>query len=161
MGLRPYAAWPGYFAEYGRREPRAKTHTPTSFAWGKPELPVWDIMGANPEHKAVFAAAMKAQTMLSNAEIVGPKAMYSIDWLADEAAKTTDSGKPLLVDVGGGLGQMLKGILAVLPNFPRSRLVLQDRQEVIKEAEQIADPALEGVVHMGHDFHQEQPVKGE
>jgi hypothetical protein len=37
--------------------------------------------------------------------------------------------------------------------------VLQDRREVIEEAR--AEEGLEGVVMMEHDFHEEQPVKGE
>ncbi|KAL8367082.1 hypothetical protein RB595_007675 [Gaeumannomyces hyphopodioides] len=166
MGMRPYALWPSYFSEYGRREPQSQTHTPASFAWGRPELPIWNIIGANPEHKAVFGAAMKAMSFLSNADVVGEKALYSLDWIAEEAAEgpaATAAGEqlpPLLVDVGGGLGQMLKMILAALPSIPPARLVLQDREEVIEEARRIADPALQGVVHMPHDFHQPQPVQG-
>lgn len=163
MGMRPYALWPSYFSEYGRREPQSQTHTPSSFAWGRPELPIWDVIGANPEHKAVFGAAMKAMSFLSNAEVVGDKALYSLDWIAEEAAKGPAAGEqspPLLVDVGGGLGQMLKTILTALPSIPPARLVLQDREEVIEEARRIADPVLQGVVHMPHDFHQPQPVQG-
>ncbi|KAL8341834.1 hypothetical protein RB601_005326 [Gaeumannomyces tritici] len=169
MGMRPYALWPSYFAEYGRGEPQGRTHTPASFAWGRPELPIWDIIGANPEHKAVFGAAMKAMSFLSNADVVGDKALYSLDWIAEEAAEgpaVAAAGEqpppppPLLVDVGGGLGQMLKMVLTAFPSIPPARLVLQDREEVIEEARRIADPVLQGVVHMPHDFHQPQPVQG-
>lgn len=164
MGMRPYASWPSYFSEYGRREPQSQTHTPASFAWGRPELPIWDIIGANPEHKAVFGAAMKAMSYWRNADVVGDKALYKLDWIAEEAAANAGEQEqpppPLVVDVGGGLGQMLKMILTEFPSIPPGRLVLQDREEVIEEARRIADPVLQGVVHMPHDFHQPQPVQG-
>jgi len=161
-GMKPYMRWPEYFEKYGRREPQGQAHTPSSFAWGQPELPIWDIIAQNPEHKRTFATTMKAQTIKAT-EVVGSDALYTLNWV-EQLAKAGGGGggddRTLLVDVGGGHGQLLKEILAELPDIPPERCVLQDRKEVVEEALALDIPAMKGVRHMGHDFHREQPVKG-
>jgi len=157
LGLRPYLAWPEYFEKYGRREPRTTSPVPGSFAWGHPEVPIWDVIAQNPEHARIFAASMKIQS-IHHAELVGEAAQYSLKWVGEEIHR---HDAPLLVDVGGGHGQLLKSILSEVPGIPTERCVLQERGEVIDEARRLDDPALAGISYMAHDFHKEQPVKGE
>lgn len=68
--------------------------------------------------------------------------------------------RAVLVDVGGGNGHCLATILREYPNIPQERCVLQDRNEVLKAAEDVNDPALSAVKKVPIDFHHEQPVKG-
>lgn len=153
-GIRSYALWPQYFATYGRAEPPRVTHTPFSFAWGHPELAPWEVKALYPEYAALFAQSMEAKAMVGGGmRWAGEGAFYDLGWLAGEEG--------VVVDVGGGLGQLLKDVLADVPGVGAGRCVLQDRREVIDQAVEKADPALAGAVMMEHDFHVEQPIKGE
>lgn len=153
-GIRSYALWPQYFATYGRVEPPRVTHTPFSFAWGHPELAPWEVKALYPEYAALFAQSMEAKAMVGGGmRWAGEGAFYDLGWLAGEEG--------VVVDVGGGLGQLLKDVLADVPGVGPGRCVLQDRREVIDQAVEKADPALAGAVMMEHDFHVEQPIKGE
>ena len=156
-GVRSYALWPQYFAAYGRAEPPRVTHTPFSFAWGHPELAPWEVKALYPEYAALFAQAMETKVMVGGGmRWAGEDAFYDLGWLAAEEG---EGG--VVVDVGGGLGQLLKDVLADVPGVGPGRCVLQDRREVIDQAVEKADPALAGAVMMEHDFHVEQPVKGQ
>ena len=61
---------------------------------------------------------------------------------------------PLLVDVGGNVGHDLHKFLQKHPEMAH-RLVLQDREEVLRDAK--CPPAVN---LMAHDFFEQQPVKG-
>ncbi|KAK0610667.1 O-methyltransferase-domain-containing protein, partial [Bombardia bombarda] len=173
-GLKPYAHWPAYFARFGRREPPGNTHTPFSVAWGHEELAPWEIKALYPEYAAAFTRSMRSREVVAGGvKIVGEGALYDFGWLGEEPARVRAAldaaGRegegvavwvPLVVDVGGGLGQLLRDMLSEVKGIRPERCVLQDRQEVIDEAITKGDPVLEGVVMMEHDFHEEQPVKG-
>src|SRR3569833_3330232 len=88
-GMKPYMRWPEYFEKYGRREPQGQAHTPSSFAWGQPELPIWDIIAQNPEHKRTFATTMKAQTITAT-DVVGSDALYTLYWV-EQLTKTNNN----------------------------------------------------------------------
>ncbi|KAL8904742.1 MAG: hypothetical protein Q9207_003073 [Kuettlingeria erythrocarpa] len=60
----------------------------------------------------------------------------------------------LLVDIGGGPGHQCVALKKRYPNL-RGRIILQDTEDVIKEA--LFYPGIEAMVH---DFWTEQPVKG-
>lgn len=159
-GLRAYVSWPEYFERYGRREPEGPTHTPSSLSWGQPEKAVWEIIAADPEYSRRFAEAMRARQIAGgNVRLAGREALYDMTWIGDEARGWPEDSA-LVVDVGGGHGQLLKDILSEVPSVPARRCVLQDRPEVVRDAEAAADPMLREVVKRGHDFHAEQPVKG-
>jgi hypothetical protein len=55
---------------------------------------------------------------------------------------------------------LVRDVLRDVEGVRPAQCVLQDRGEVIEEAK-AAGRGLEGVVLMEHDFHEEQPVKGE
>ena len=75
------------------------------------------------------------------------------------AAGSDDVERPLLVDVGGGQGQAIIGILRKFPDLPASRFVLQDLPDPITNAK-TSQALPSAVVKMEHDIWTEQPVKG-
>ena len=81
------------------------------------------------------------------------------DWLdvipfGDAAASMDSPDCVVFVDIGGNIGHQCARLKAKYPNLS-SRIVLQDREETIKNA-----PSIEGVEFMVHDFFTPQPVKG-
>ncbi|KAK3346374.1 O-methyltransferase-domain-containing protein [Lasiosphaeria hispida] len=157
-GLKPYARWPEYFAQYGRQEPEGQRHTPFSYGWGHPDLAPWEIKALYPSYASTFTKAMKSRQIVGgDMPVAGPAALYDLSWVGDEAARKEG---PLVVDVGGGLGQLLKDVVTAVPAVTPDRCVLQDREEVIDEARRVGDEVIREVVMMDHDFHTEQPVKG-
>ncbi|KAK7943539.1 Demethylsterigmatocystin 6-O-methyltransferase [Apiospora aurea] len=77
-------------------------------------------------------------------------------WSRDRPKWFQDGYYPVfLVDVGGGSGHDLQQLLERFHEEIPGRLILQDRPEIV----QIADTGAE-IEKMGHDFLNEQPVKG-
>ncbi|KAK3314184.1 O-methyltransferase-domain-containing protein [Apodospora peruviana] len=161
-GMRPYAQWASYFAQYGRREPTSVNHTPFSFSWGHPDLSPWEIKALYPEYGSNFARSMKSRQIVGgDMKLTGPEALYDFSWVGQEAGKR--KGEKVVVDVGGGLGQLLRDVVSSVEGVDANQCVLQDRSEVIDEAREAAaagDEVMKDVVMMEHDFHTEQPVKG-
>ncbi|KAK0648183.1 S-adenosyl-L-methionine-dependent methyltransferase [Cercophora newfieldiana] len=159
-GFKSWLSWPEYFERYGRREAPDVTHTPFSFAWGHPELPPWEVKALYPEYAAQFARTMKSRQIVGgDMKLTGPAALYDFSWLAEEA-KGRGANEPVVVDVGGGLGQLLRDLLAAVPGVSGRQCILQDRKEVLEEAAAVGDAVLDDVVMMEHDFHTKQPVRG-
>lgn len=71
-----------------------------------------------------------------------------------EFALGTDETTPLMVDVGGGVGQQCIALYEKYPRLP-GRIILQDRPAVLAKA--ITSDRVE---RMPHDYLTEQPVKG-
>jgi demethylsterigmatocystin 6-O-methyltransferase len=72
----------------------------------------------------------------------------------DVATSMDSSDRAAFVDIGGNIGHQCARLKAKYPNLS-GRVVLQDREETIKNA-----PSIEGVEFMVHDFFTPQPVKG-
>ncbi|KAK4153449.1 Demethylsterigmatocystin 6-O-methyltransferase [Chaetomidium leptoderma] len=170
-GMKPYAHWPEYFRAHGRREPAGQTDTPFGFGWGHPELPPWEVKALYPDYARCFARSMRSRQMVGgDTVVVGEGALYDLSWVGREAAAEGGDedeeggggggGGVVVVDVGGGLGQLLKDVLRDVEGVRPGQCVLQDRREVIEEARAVGGGELDGVVMMEHDFHEEQPVKG-
>lgn len=159
--LLPVAHWPEYFGTHGLAEPKKANVTPWGLSWGHPDKTNYEVFALFPEKALPFNASMKVG--VADMPITG---MYDFSWIAKYAAaaaagdgdKTGD--RTLLVDVGGGMGQALKAILAENPDIPAERCALQDRPETIEEVEKEADGALAKVQKFGASFHGEEPVKG-
>ncbi|KAJ3529362.1 hypothetical protein NM208_g9793 [Fusarium decemcellulare] len=149
----PFIFMPQYFDKYGLCEPKGETHNPYTFANGQPEKSYWDVMHQDPERMRVFQQSMRS------AEAMMPATgLYDYSWIQGEADK--DSDRPLLVDVGGGRGHVVQAICEEYTWMPKERCVVQDREDVIKEAQQLDVPELRGVKLMPHDFNAKQPTKG-
>ncbi|KAK3936818.1 Demethylsterigmatocystin 6-O-methyltransferase [Diplogelasinospora grovesii] len=158
-GMKPYAHWPEYFLKHGRREPSGNTNTPFSFGWGHLELAPWEIKALYPDYGAKFTKSMKSRQIVGgDMKLTGPDALYDLGWLGEEAQARKDGAA--VVDVGGGLGQLLKDVIREVPGIRPRQCVLQDREEVINEAKEVGDEALKDVEMIAHDFHTPQPVKG-
>lgn len=157
MSLTPYMSMPRYFDEYGRKEPQTINHVPATFAYGHPEMSVYEMIGRNPAWTKRFSRQMEAMEI--NMPIAG---VYDFDWLVQRVQEETaeDKDRPVFVDVGGSIGQAVKAIMAENPALPPGRFVLQDRQEVISSPQVVNDPELGDVTKIAVDFHREQPTKG-
>ncbi|KAI3393436.1 hypothetical protein diail_4272 [Diaporthe ilicicola] len=160
--LLPVAHWPEYFGTHGLAEPKKANVTPWGLSWGHPDKTNYEVFALFPEKALPFNASMKVG--VADMPITG---MYDFSWIgryATATATATDAGadkaRTLLVDVGGGMGQALKAILAENADIPAGRCALQDRPETIEEVEKEADPALAQVQKFGASFHGEEPVKG-
>jgi len=157
MNIPALFALPDYFKKYGRTEPATRTHTPYSFALGKPELTVWEVMRQDPDRNGV-AEGMRAFGAFE--KMMPMTGVYDFSWVAREAAADSRGTRALLVDVGASKGHVTKAICESTPGLPMSRCVLQDLPEVVRELEKADDPALRDAQKMATDFHREQPVKG-
>ncbi|KAB2571908.1 O-methyltransferase hmp5 [Lasiodiplodia theobromae] len=151
-GLVPYCKFPEYFRAYGRKEPLEPTHSPHGFGWGVPEKNFWDAC----TDQRIEAVNISMQTLDQVLPVIG---IYPFRWVMENADKVAPDA-PLIVDVGGGKGQVLAQIRDSLPELPSERLVLQDRDITIKHAEESRPQQLEGAKFMVHDFFKPQPVKG-
>ncbi|OHF03869.1 O-methyltransferase [Colletotrichum orchidophilum] len=143
---------PEYFEQYGRREPATRRHTPYAFAHGQPEKEVWEIHQENPEQVKRF---MKGMEMVQ--QFIPLAGIYDFSWV--EAKLSEQHDRPILVDVGGSKGHVIKAIMKENRFLPADRIILQDRDEVIEQVAKLKDPELEGVQLQVHDFHKAQPVK--
>ncbi|KAK4041718.1 O-methyltransferase-domain-containing protein [Parachaetomium inaequale] len=149
----PWAAMPRYFDQFGiSTEPTDRLQTIVAFAEGRLGATVWDINHSTEERLRVFMLGMAFID-----EHMPPLGVYDLGWAAKEAAKESD--RVLVVDVGGGRGQALKGILKVTPWLPAHRCVLEDLPEVVEAAKR-GNPELADVQMVVVDFFKEQPVRG-
>ncbi|KUI67830.1 Demethylsterigmatocystin 6-O-methyltransferase [Cytospora mali] len=158
--LLPVAHWPEYFETNGLAEPRQANVTPWGLSWGYPDKTNYEVFAMFPEKALPFNASMKVG--VQDMPITG---MYDFGWIGEYAAASSSSSpgdreRTLFVDVGGGMGQALKAILAENQDIPAWRCALQDRPETIVEVKKEADPALAQVQKFGASFHGEEPVKG-
>lgn len=104
-------------------------HLLDSVRTGEPAFPeiygtsVWEYRAAHPEESAIFDAAMNT---LSTAAVAAVVRSYDF------------SAMRLLVDVGGGQGEMLAGILAANPSL---RGILLDQPHVVAGAAPLLERA--------------------
>jgi hypothetical protein len=77
-----------------------------------------------------------------------------IDAIALDVTTAGANDSPVLVDIGGNVGQQARRVLARYPELA-GRLLVQDRDETIKSASD-----AKGIRFMAHDFFAPQPVKG-
>ncbi len=131
LGMKAYAHWPEFFAARGRRAPRSHTATPLALAWGRLRddgsgsapttdadgCTVWDILARDATHARRFAASMTGSPF-REVRVTGPGAVYDFAWVAAAAAVGIEKERPLLVDVGGGKGQLLREIRGRVPGHP-------------------------------------------
>jgi hypothetical protein len=80
---------------------------------------------------------------------------YPVEERLIKGAETNPSA-PFLVDIGGSIGHDLEEFHRHYPDAP-GRLILQDVPDVISDITNLS-PAIDAMVH---DFHKEQPIRGE
>lgn len=154
-----YQAFPRFFEKYGPRVPEGETKVPFCFPDGVDgKLTYWELIAQRgPDNVDRFGRAMQGL----QAYAWPYTGIYDFSWVA-EYAKKDDAERPLIMDIGGGQGQMLRAVLEETPGIPRNRCYLQDRTEVIRPVTQksASDPVLKDVQKVVVNFHKEQPVKG-
>lgn len=154
--LTGWASWPAFFTKYGSKEPKDETYNPLAFANGfDGRKKYWEIFaGRGGEFMAEFGESMEELQ-----KVLPITGIYDFSWVGQYAKDNI--ARPLIVDVGGGQGHILRAILAETPEIPPGRCILQDRIEVIQKVETAAnDSQTKQFQKMATDFHKEQPVKG-
>lgn len=134
---------PAYLAATDYQTPNDLKNGPFKSAMGAEAFP-W--LQANPASHAVFLDALEASTPLRGTLVD--------HFPTEKMLERMHPDRPLLVDIGGGAGHDLDAFQKKHA-LPRGTLVLQDRPEVIKQADNI-DPAIE---KMAYDFFTPQPVR--
>lgn len=154
-----YQAFPRFFEKYGPRVPEGETKVPFCFPDGVDgKLTYWELIAQRgPDNVDRFGRAMQGLQTYAWPYT----GIYDFGWVA-EYAKKDDAERPLIMDIGGGQGQMIWAVLEETPGIPRNRCYLQDRPEVIQPVTQksASDPVLKDVQKVVVNFHKEQPVKG-
>jgi hypothetical protein len=88
---------------------------------------------------------------------------YEFSWITkdvyDSDKQAGGDQRVILVDVGGGKGQILRSILEENTHIPPNRCVLEDQSDQAVHAD--ATGVLSTVKRQVASFFQEQPVKGE
>lgn len=140
-----------YLKEKGLEEPKSQYTSPYCWTEGQVGKAIWEIMAQYPERINTFQRGLPFY--YDRLPKVGH---YDFGKLVDE----TD--RPILVDIGGGIGGSLTAVLGAHPEITPERLVLQDLPDVIavaEDAKKRGELAM-GVKTMVHDFYTKQPVRG-
>ncbi|TDZ28140.1 O-methyltransferase asqN [Colletotrichum spinosum] len=155
-GFRAASREPDALRRCGYRNPAPGDPCGFNLAFGYDDGTYWDyIAGVDRERGRNFNQAMKAVTVNSLAEI--PR-LYPWEDLLDEdqGGGGGGGGGGLIVDVGGGLGQVSRKILEAFPNAGL-RCVVQDKHAVARDDDDTGAACLK---LQQHDFFQPQPIQG-
>lgn len=150
------AQWPEYFNTHGLTEPKYANRAPYGFAAGFPDKTLYEILDTMPKKAEAFNTAMA----LAVAEMPAT-GTYDFNWIASHVGKADNQAgeqRTILVDVGGGKGQILKAILEQNAHVPPSRCVLQDQSEEAVNGD--ITGVMSTVGRQVANFFEEQPVKG-
>ncbi|OCL05271.1 S-adenosyl-L-methionine-dependent methyltransferase [Glonium stellatum] len=138
---------PSYFEENGFTSPRDAYNGPFQYALGT-KLTYFDWLPSKPRLQQAVSAVM-AFARSNRGE----------DWLdffpVSSKLRVDSPSDPLIVDIGGGLGQVLRAFKHKYPDLP-GKLILQDLPVVIDSVQDL--PA--GIEAMPHDFFAQQPIRG-
>ncbi|CAL3966109.1 hypothetical protein PZA11_002873 [Diplocarpon coronariae] len=137
----------GFYLKHGFKNPIDAQNSPFTFAHGEVDKGIFDILEENPRSMALFNSAMAIHATVGMREVAQA---YPFDKLVPNKEGF------VLVDVGGGKGQMLNEIRAAYPDLQGS-LALEDMKVV-----------LDGGVIVSSDvklqpfdfFKEQQPIRG-
>jgi hypothetical protein len=155
--LQPMTDLPKYLAKHGAVEPTSFYVNPYSDYHNASDSgqTTWEIMSKDPEKLKTF------QIGLTTGDAMVPvTGYYDFDQLAlTEEEKQTNPDRISLVDIGGGVGNVVRRILAEYKKLEPKNMALEDQESIIEMAEKQKE-APKGVHLMKHDFWGPQPVKG-
>ena len=121
----------------------------------KTDLSFFQWIQTKPKAFERFSSSMAADTQFNRASIQACiSQLFPENKEIDTRATLPGDEQVLLVDVGGGRGQILNSLRTQRPDL-RGRLIVQDLPQEIQGRE----PA-EGVEAMSHDFFTPQPIQG-
>ena len=151
LGLGVYAM--PQFLESTRHQNPTDYHR-GAFQYGhRTELGLFEYMKQNPESVKTFDSAMQSLAMKHDAGRSAGAFPFDKELNPEEIRDTY----VVIVDVGGGRGQVLKAIHEDYPSL-RGRMVLQDVPEVIEDAKASGLPSF--IKPMAASFFEAQPVQG-
>ncbi|CZT50158.1 uncharacterized protein RSE6_11098 [Rhynchosporium secalis] len=136
-----------YYTKNGFKNPEDAKNSPFSFANGKENMGIFDILEEQPERMKVFNSAMAVHSTIGLKDIIKS---YPFDNLEP------NNDGVVLVDVGGGKGHVINEIRTVYPQIKGS-MVLEDMQVVLDGGTVVP----EDVTKQPYDFFkQQQPIEG-
>lgn len=133
----------------GYKVPQDATKGPFADAWSGKST--WDLYEAEPERGTVFNSYMATWQKTSKpwADIYPAKAR-----LCDCIDQGEDA--VLIVDLGGGSGNMLKAFAKDI-EYRSGALIVQDLKAALKDVHSLQQ---KGIVAMIYDFFSPQPIQG-
>lgn len=155
--LQPMTDLPKYLKKHGAVEPTSFYCNPYSDYHNASDsgITTWEIMSKDPDKLKTFQIGLTVGDAM-----VPVTGYYDFNQLALTPEELQqDPGRVSLVDIGGGVGNVLKRILDVYKDLHPKHVVLQDQENIIAMAEK-EKIAPDGVRLMKHDFWGPQPVKG-
>ncbi|KAE9382157.1 S-adenosyl-L-methionine-dependent methyltransferase [Stipitochalara longipes BDJ] len=136
----------GYWKQNGFSNPEDAGNCPFTFAHGKSDMNVFDIMELVPEQQAVFNEHMAT---------VNAAGIQQLVQLFDFGKLLPNKEGVVLVDVGGGKGHVINEIRSVYPEM--KGFMLQD-MKVVLDGSVLVDDEVELIPY--DFFNNVQPVKG-
>ncbi|KAI9691908.1 MAG: hypothetical protein M1822_007981 [Bathelium mastoideum] len=143
---KQYQATPSFLKENNYQNPTDEKNTALQMGWNTRKQP-FDLMLTLPGAMNQFHTYMALRRQVA------------LSWLTvfpvnEETAGLTDRERPLLVNIGGGIGHQCAQFREKHPDIP-GRVILQDVPETIAIALQTP-----GVENMAHDYFKPQPIRG-
>ena len=146
-----------YLASTGFRSPTNAKDSLCHYA-NQTDMGIFEWLQTKPDQLALFSASMQASTKLRRHSTM---ATISSQFPIESRAATTNGTqsaaqdeKVLLVDVGGGRGQIIQDVRIQRPEL-KGRMVVQDLSQEIE-----GRLPVNGVEAMSYDFFTPQPIKG-
>ncbi|MCJ1264483.1 hypothetical protein MMC22_004355 [Lobaria immixta] len=142
-------ALPAFLKEINYQDPMISKRSAFQFAHGTTDT-MFEWLVKHPEEHHDFDLTMRARRE-GQANWLD---FFPLEERIVHGFQTKDDAV-LIVDIGGGLGQVIESILDKYPDL-KGRCILQDLPETIKRIE---SPRT-GLEPMAHDFFLPQPIKG-
>jgi hypothetical protein len=140
---------PAYFKSHTPEDLKDLVKSPYAYAQGLEGLSYYQVISENPDRLKMFNLGISQIEKVVSSRGVFP-------WDAQEAKIRAEPERPFIVDIGGGMGQMLNTIQEVAPGGFGGQMILQDRREVL---DAIPDESIPNVTKMEYDFFKPQTVK--
>ena len=135
----------GYFQQNGFKNPWDAYDGPFQYAMGT-KLHYFQYLQSKPRLQEAFNTTMGIQRMNRGEE-------WFEFYPVDKKLQVKENSRPLLVDVGGGLGHDLVAFREKFPTLP-GKLVVQDLPVVVDDIKGLPS----GIEVMAHDFFKPQPI---
>ncbi|TVY64363.1 O-methyltransferase lepI, partial [Lachnellula suecica] len=144
----PLTALPTYLSENAFKCPEDAYNGAFQYARGTP-LHAFDWLATQPKLQAAFNTVMTMSR---------PQPFYtSTSFPVLSKLPVSDPSSICIVDIGGGVGHVLRGLKAAFPQL-RGKMIVQDLPSVISSIEPGSLP--DGISAMGCDFFAAQPIHG-
>lgn len=138
---------PEYIEHIGRRNPQDTENALFQYAH-QTKLTMFEYLKTQPKQLSVFSKYMAASAQIqeSGLHAILSSLFASSQYLHRESV--------LLVDVGGGRGQVLRELRKQRPDL-QGRMIVQDLPQEVQDVQY-----TDGVEAMPFDFFMPQPIKG-